>query len=198
MKNVIGKLNIDWNDRVTELKPGYDKLGRPNKDVYFMNLCVAISKRSIDPNSKHGCVFVDQDGGILSTGYNGPVRKSVDRQVPLTAPDKYFFLEHSERNGIYQAARNGISLNNSIVYVTGFPCIDCLRGIIQIGAKKIIYGPLQSVMIAGPDYLARVDRILYCQKIKIERFAFDDVLFEMNPGLKEICDSRKQIHCEWQ
>ena len=181
-----------------ETKRGYDSLGRPTKDLYFMNLCVAISKRSIDPNSKHGCVFVDQEGGILSTGYNGPVRNSVDSQVSLEAPLKYDALEHSERNGIYQAARHGIPLNGSIVYVTGLPCIDCLRGIIQVGVVKIIYGPLQSVMTSTPDYLSRFDKILYCQKIKIQRFAFDDVLFEMNPGFKEICDTRKQVFSEWQ
>ena len=183
---------------MTELKPGYDKLGRPTKDVYFMNLCFAVAKRSIDPNTKCGCVIVDEEGGVLSTGYNGPIRNSIDSGVPLVAPDKYFFLEHSERNAIYQAARHGISLNNSIVYVTGLPCIDCLRGIIQVGAKKIIYGPLQAAMLSSPDYLKIFDRILYCQKIKIQRFAFDDVIFDMNTGLKEICDSRKQIYCEWQ
>ena len=181
-----------------ELKEGYDKLGRPNKDVYFMNICFAISKRSLDLNTKHGCLFVDKEGGILSTGYNGPVRNSIDSEVPLMAPDKYDVLEHSERNAIYQAARHGVSLKDSFVYVTGLPCLDCLRDIIQVGAKQITYGPLQSNMTETDDYLKRFDRIMRGINLPIRRFAFDRVVFEMNPGLKEICDGRKQVYCEWQ
>ena len=49
-------------------------------------------------------------------------------------------MEHAERNAIYNAARIGISLKKSIFYVTGPPCPDCLRGIIQVGATEIIYG----------------------------------------------------------
>jgi len=178
-------------------KLGYDSLGRINKDVYFMNLCVNVAKRSLDPNTKHGSVFVDLAGGILSTGYNSPVRNSVDGKVPLAAPDKYDFFEHSERNAIYQAAKHGTSLNDSILYVTGLPCIDCIRGIIQSGTKKVIYGPLQSAMTSVDVYLSRFDRVVGGTGIRIRRFIYDDLLFEMNPGLKDICDARKQVYCDW-
>ncbi len=47
-------------------------------------------------------------------------------------------MEHAERNAIYNAALHGVSLKNCIMYISGFPCTDCARAIIQCGIKKII------------------------------------------------------------
>lgn len=175
----------------------YDRFGRPSKDLYFMNLCFEVAKRSIDPSTKCGCVFIDDAGGILSTGYNGPIRGAIDENVPLNDESKYLFLEHSERNAIYNAARVGTPLNGSIVYVTGFPCIDCLRGIIQVGAVKIVYGPLQAKMCSSPDYLAIYPKMLTGVPITIRRFRYDKELFELQPGLEEVCKERKDIELEF-
>ena len=47
--------------------------------------------------------------------------------------------EHAERNAIYQAARHGCpSLSNTTAYVTGAPCIQCLRALICIGVGRIV------------------------------------------------------------
>lgn len=187
--------------RITKMKDlttqAYDRFARPSKDLYFMNLCFEVAKRSIDSSTKCGCVFVDAAGGILSTGYNGPVRNAIDENVPLDNSDKYLFLEHSERNSIYNAARVGTPLNGSIVYVTGFPCIDCLRGIIQVGAVKIVYGPLQAKMCSSPEYLSVYPRMLTGVPITIRRFKFDKELFELQPGLEEVCRERNDIKLEF-
>ncbi|GAG03227.1 unnamed protein product, partial [marine sediment metagenome] len=78
-----------------------------SKDKYFMSIAEACSKRSLDPDSKFGCVAVSKDGSILSTGYNGPPRNVDDSLIPLTRPEKYIYMEHAERNCIYNAARIG-------------------------------------------------------------------------------------------
>ena len=44
---------------------GKDDFGRPCDDLYFMNLCFEIARRSLDPDTKHGCISVDKKGGIL-------------------------------------------------------------------------------------------------------------------------------------
>lgn len=124
-----------------------DEFGRPSWDTYFMGLALAVSQRSIDPNTKHGCVIVADDKTILSLGYNGPPRGCVDANVPLTSPDKYDWMVHSESAAIINAARRGIPLLGSIFYITGFPCHCCLREIINCGAKKIVYGPISTVMV---------------------------------------------------
>jgi len=166
----------------------YDKFGRPHKDLYFMNLCFEIARRSIDPDTKHGCVAVTKEGKTLSTGYNGPPSGCNDDVIPLNRPDKYFAMEHSERNCIYSAAANGTSLKDSIFYITGLPCIDCLRGIMQVKAQKIIYGPLNSNMIIGKEIKKQYEILLNSHYLVIERFKFDKELLELNKGLKKIID----------
>jgi len=57
-------------------------------------------------------------------------------------PDKYQWVEHAERNAIYNAARHGIALRGARAYVnwSPVPCADCARAFIQAGIAKII-GP---------------------------------------------------------
>jgi len=103
-----------------------------------MNIADVVSTRSLDPDSKFGCIAVGSDNAILSTGYNGPPRQVNDDDIPLTRPDKYIYFEHSERNCIYNAARKGISLEGCTFYVTGISCIECTRAMYQVGAKRIV------------------------------------------------------------
>lgn len=94
---------------------------------------------SKDQSTKVGCVFLNKDTlHILSTGYNGMPR-GIDETIldRWDRPDKYLWVEHAERNAIYNASLNGVNLSNSIVIVTMFPCADCMRGIIQVGAKYL-------------------------------------------------------------
>jgi dCMP deaminase len=107
-------------------------------------MALAASQRSIDPNTKHGCVVVANDRTILSIGYNGPPRGCVDANVPLTSTEKYDWIVHSESAAIINAARRGIHLLGSTFYVTGPPCHLCMREIINCGAERVIYGPISS------------------------------------------------------
>jgi dCMP deaminase len=118
----------------------FDAFNRPDWDSYFIALCFQICQRSIDPSTQHGCVVVDNEHAILSTGYNSPPRGCNDEHIPLTRPEKYPFMEHAEANAIINAARNGISLKDSTFYITGQPCEHCFRKIRGVGAKKIILG----------------------------------------------------------
>jgi dCMP deaminase len=46
-------------------------------------------------------------------------------------------------NCIYNATLNGVSLNDSTLYVYGLPvCSECAKGVIQVGVKRVvIYTP---------------------------------------------------------
>ncbi len=110
----------------------------PCKDDYFMHIAKVCATRSPDPSTQHGCVAIDKHGAILSTGYNGPPRLVDDTTVPTTRPEKYIYFEHAERNCIYNAARIGIPLEGCTFYVTGIPCVDCMRAIYQVGAKEAV------------------------------------------------------------
>ncbi len=111
-----------------------------NWDKYFFELITIIKSKSKDPNTQVGCVIVGPDNEIRSTGYNSFPRKlNDDIKERKERPEKYLWIEHAERNAIYNAARVGIPLKDCTIYMMGLPCTDCARGIIQSGIKKIIY-----------------------------------------------------------
>ncbi|MFZ4786504.1 MAG: CMP deaminase [Rhizobiales bacterium] len=46
---------------------------------------------------------------------------------------RFVWMEHAERNAIFQAARVGKKLAGASIATTFFPCIDCARAIVQSG-----------------------------------------------------------------
>lgn len=56
----------------------------------------------------------------------------------LSRPTKYTYTEHAERNAIYDAAKRGNRLDNTVMYCPWFACADCGRAIIQSGIKRVI------------------------------------------------------------
>lgn len=115
---------------------------RPDWDSWFMTICFIVAQRSLDKDTKHGCVVVDDSHSILSVGYNSPPRGCPDSKVPLDRPQKYNFMSHSETNSIVNAASMGTSLKGSTFYITGPPCCSCFASIVNVGAVKIIQGPI--------------------------------------------------------
>jgi dCMP deaminase len=108
-------------------------------DARWMSLAREIATWSKDPVTKVGCAAIGGGRRLLSTGYNGFPR-GVDDDLPerYLRPAKYMFTEHAERNLIYNAARNGVDLYNSLMYCTLYPCADCARGIVQAGVLEIV------------------------------------------------------------
>lgn len=159
------------------MKPIIDDFGRPSFDLWFMTLSFLVSQRSLDPNTKHGCVVVDDSNTILSVGYNSPPRGCVDEEIPLTRPEKYMYMAHAEINAITNAARSGVALNNSTFYVTGPPCAVCFRSILNSGAKRLVYGPIKAQCFIGDG--PSEDEIAKEQMLKGRDFSleyFDDVV----------------------
>jgi dCMP deaminase len=180
---------------------GFDALGRPVLDLYVMNMCFDVNWRSFDPSSKHGCIATTPDGSIISTGYNGPVRGSDDAEVPLTRPEKYSFMEHSERNCIYNAARLGHAMEGCYMFITGFPCIECLRAMLQVRAARICYGPYHAAMTNDEDF-KRYMQMLKGKKISFERFRYDEALFVHRPDVSAMVEEKRvsgirDIDLEW-
>lgn len=52
---------------------------------------------------------------------------------------EYGRIVHAEMNAICDAARVGISVKNSVLYCTTFPCHNCAKHIIAAGVKKIVF-----------------------------------------------------------
>ena len=104
-----------------------------------MNIAEQVKLKSKDKSTQIGAVIVGVDNEVLSTGYNSFPRgldDTIDERQER--PEKYFWFEHAERNAIYNAARIGVSLKNSTIYLTsGLPCMDCARGIVNSGVKIV-------------------------------------------------------------
>lgn len=108
-------------------------------DEYFIELAKLSAKKSKDTSTKCGCVIVGPNNEVRAIGFNGLPRGCIDYFAYRDErPAKYSYYEHAERNAIYNAARIGTSLDNCKIYVTGFPCCDCARAIIQVGIKEVI------------------------------------------------------------
>ncbi len=153
-------------------------IDRPSWDVYFLSLAFLIAQRSIDPNTKHGALAVDQENSIIATGYNSPPRGCDDSKIPLTRPEKYTYLLHAEEALICNAARFGISLRGAKLYISGPACSSCIRKIINAGFVSIVQGPRKSAMMDDFDKSA-TELMLSTQTIDIKDFTNKEVLCDL-------------------
>ena len=110
-----------------------------NWTEYFLEIAEVVKLKSKDQSTQIGAVIVGEGRNVLSTGYNSFPRGLDDSlQERQERPEKYFWMEHAERNAIYNAALEGVSLKNSTIYLTsGLPCMDCARGIVNSGIKIV-------------------------------------------------------------
>lgn len=112
----------------------------------FMGLCDHVASWSEDRDFQVGCVIVHPDGHeIRSTGYNGfprGVRSDEEKRYDRASGEKFFWIEHAERNAVYNAARAGATLSGCTAYVNRFPCADCARALIQSGIAQVVAPPI--------------------------------------------------------
>ncbi|NQV42671.1 MAG: dCMP deaminase family protein [Candidatus Marinimicrobia bacterium] len=116
---------------------------RTSWDNYFMQIALDVSTRSTCDRKFVGAVIV-RDKMILSTGYNGSIRGLPHCEEVGHEMDNGHCVRtvHAEANAIVQAARNGVSIDGSDIYVTASPCYNCFKLIANSGIKRIFYGEL--------------------------------------------------------
>lgn len=111
-------------------------------DEYFMGVAMLSAMRSKDSNTQVGACIVSPENKIISVGYNGMPTGCDDDDMPWEREGdpletKYPFVCHAELNAILN--RQAVSLSDSRIYVTLFPCNECAKAIIQSGIKEVIY-----------------------------------------------------------
>lgn len=116
-------------------------LKRADWDEYFMNVAKVVSSRSTCDRKFVGAVIV-RDKNILSTGYNGSIRKleHCDEAGHMMENDHCVATIHAEANAILQAAKNGVCIDAATIYTTASPCWPCFKLIANAGIKRICYG----------------------------------------------------------
>lgn len=115
-----------------EYQKNYDKYADFLDDAYHISL---LSK---DPSTKVGSMYLnDQEDFPFSFGYNGMPRGLDDNHEERNQrPEKYFWTEHSERNNIYNIARQ--TLEGTMMFSTRYPDMESARAIVSCGIKKVI------------------------------------------------------------
>jgi len=128
MNTFIGSVKLicnkcDGNDRI-------------KWDEYFASMALLASSRSPCERLHVGCVIV-KDNRVLSIGYNGFFSGAPHISIIRDGHEQATI--HAEQNAIAHAAKQGISLNDSIAYITHFPCVNCFKILISAGIKKVYY-----------------------------------------------------------
>ena len=128
-------------------------------DEYFSCIALLISARSTSKRLKVGSVIV-KNNRIISAGYNG--FPSGTPHISIMRDGHEQNTIHAEQNAIADAARRGVSIENTTIYVTHRPCINCTKFIISSGITNIKY--LEDYR---NDELA--DELLNASKITIQK-----------------------------
>ena len=151
-----------------------DRLGW---NQYFMQICAVVARRSTCTRAAVGAVIV-RDRIILATGYNGSpsgmphCTEAGCLVYSSITPDgeteeNCFRTIHAEMNAIAQAAKTGVSIQGSDIYITHSPCIHCLKVLINTGIMRVFYGK--------PYKLERVAELVRLSGIRMEQVPVEGV-----------------------
>lgn len=106
-----------------------------------MQITEIVASRSTCDRAFVGCVLVNKDHRIVSTGYNGSVAGNPHcDDVGHTMRDGHCIATiHAEMNALLYCAKEGIPTKDTICYVTHFPCLNCTKALIQAGIREVVY-----------------------------------------------------------
>ena len=121
---------------------------RPSWDEYFIKIADLTAKRSNCIRRSVGCIIVNSDNRIISTGMNGTPRGVVncfeggcdrcnDKSILSGDQIEKCICIHAEENALLFG--DYTQIKGSTLYCTHFPCTTCIKKIIQVNIKRIVY-----------------------------------------------------------
>lgn len=105
----------------------------------LIRIAQIVAERATCDRKSVGAVIA-REGRILSTGYNGP-----SAGMPHCSSTSCDLSQscvrsiHAEANAIAFAAKNGVSLEGSTLYLTLSPCVSCAQLIANSGIDRVVY-----------------------------------------------------------
>ncbi len=121
-------------------------------DMRYLRMAAIWSENSYCKRRQVGALIV-KNKMIISDGYNGTpagFENICEDDNNVTKP----YVLHAEANAITKIARSGNNSDDSTLYVTDSPCIECSKLIIQAGIKRVVYGR-EYRLTDGVDLLKR-------------------------------------------
>jgi|JI9StandDraft_1071089.scaffolds.fasta_scaffold02801_4 dCMP deaminase len=113
-----------------------------SRDALFMNLAIMEAEKSVDDSVQNGAVLVQGAYNVIGVGFNGLTSGVPDTPVKWERPAKYMWVEHAERNAIYDAALQGNRTHGASMYCPWASCCDCARAIVQAGIHTLYRLPM--------------------------------------------------------
>ena len=109
---------------------------RPSWNEYVKEIVLATAKRSPCERLKVGCLLV-YENRIIAQGYNGFLPGCPHDSIVRDNHEQATI--HAEQNAICDCAKRGVSCNESVAYITHYPCLICTRLLLASGISKIYY-----------------------------------------------------------
>lgn len=134
---------------------------KERKVRYFINMLDAVKSASTCTRRQIGAILTTNDNEIVTTGYNGTPSGVVNcdeggcprcNNATITSGVgyEYCLCVHGEHNAILSAAKQGKSVEDTVLYVSDRPCLQCLKVIIQCGIRELYYKKDSVFMNANP------------------------------------------------
>jgi len=111
---------------------------RINRDTLYLQIAELFAKRGTCERLRVGAIVV-RDKRICCSGYNGtpPGEGHCSEECNIKKSCKVSI--HAEANLIASAAKHGVSLEHTTLYITHSPCKTCSELIIQAGIKRVVF-----------------------------------------------------------
>jgi len=121
-------------------------------DRRYLQMARIWAQNSYCKRRQVGAIIV-KDKMIISDGYNGTPEGFENICEDENYKTKPYVL-HAEANAITKVAKSNNSSENSTLYITTSPCMECSKLIIQAGIKRVVFSDLYTPA-DGLDLLKR-------------------------------------------
>ena len=121
-------------------------------DKRYLKMAQIWAENSYCERKKVGALLV-KDKMIISDGYNGTpagFENICEDDTDTTKP----YVLHAEANAITKVAKSNNSSENSTLYITTSPCLECSKLIIQSGIRRVVFSEKYRIT-DGIDLLER-------------------------------------------
>ena len=121
-----------------DLQVAYNIQNDPMHSVYFRQLYRYAMNNSKDTSTQNAALLTDSGSGIIAIEWNNLPENINQSKNRLERPNKYYYMEHAERNVLYKTIKMGMPTYGLTMYCPWYSCSDCARAIIQCGIKRVI------------------------------------------------------------
>lgn len=123
----------------------------------ILEQCSILGRNSKCSRRKFGAIITNDDGVILSAGWNGSPRGTLNCGEDIKCIKDLFNVPsyqgyemcpavHAEENAIINAAREGMSIKGGLLFINAsekgiyaMPCQRCRRAMINAGIKQVYF-----------------------------------------------------------